>query len=63
MRRIGWGLIAAWALVSASAHADVVLPGAQHLGDQERADMTPVDPVRRAQMASNPSRFLFTNPT
>lgn len=65
MRRATAGL--AWLLVAAgvpaSVLADVLISGAQHVGDEERADMTPADPVRRAQMASNPSRFHLSQST
>lgn len=49
--------------VCGPTRADVVLSGAQHIGDDERADMTPSDPVRRTQMANNPSRFHLSQAT
>lgn len=61
MRRILAGLICA--AMSPALHADVLLSGAQHIGDQKRVDMTPTDPVRRAQMASNPNVFHLSQTT
>lgn len=48
---------------AAPARADIVLPGAQHIGDAERPEFTPRDPVRRAEMRSNPTRFHLSQTT
>jgi hypothetical protein len=53
----------AFCIVPGLVSADVTLFGAQHIGDSERADMAPSDPVRRAQEASNSSRFHLSQTT
>lgn len=49
--------------VAAQARADVLLLGSQHVGDDENGAFTPSDPVTRAQMRSNPSRFHLSQST
>lgn len=50
-------------LLAGTARADVVLNGAQHVGDGEGSQFTPVDPVRRDQMRAFPSYFHLSQPT
>lgn len=53
IRRIAWCAL----LAAGAARADIVLDGAQHVGDSRNAIYTPSDAVRRAQMSAWPSHF------
>ena len=46
----------------AETRADIVLLGSQHIGDEEIPSFTPTDPVTRAQMIANPTRFHLSQP-
>lgn len=48
-------------LVAAAAHADVVLQGAQHTGDNDDANLTPTNPVARLLFEANPSHFHLSS--
>lgn len=45
------------ALLSAPAHADIVVEGAQHIGDSDSATLQPGDPVTRRQHFREPTNF------
>lgn len=63
MKRI-FPLLATLLLLAARpAAADIVLPGSQHLGDKSNAGLTPTDPVKRAEMQGNPTRFFLSQTT
>lgn len=47
-------------LLSAPASADITLSGYQHIGDGSSSTYTPADPVKRAQMQSNPTHFYLS---
>lgn len=51
------GMLVAAALAAAPVRADIVIPGAQHVGDTQSATFTPVDPLRRDLMRSFPTLF------
>jgi len=50
----------ALALLAAPAHADVVLNGEQHIGDNESATFTPSDPVTLDEHSSSATRFYLS---
>ena len=58
---LGTGLL--MLLLSSAALADIRLEGHQHIGDEERNDLTPADPVTREQMLAYPTRFHLTQPS
>lgn len=44
------------------ASADVLMPGSQHIGDQDWNAFTPSEPVTRAEEQANPSHFSLSEP-
>ncbi len=50
-------------LLSTAVLADIRLEGHQHIGAEQRNDLTPADPVTREQMLAYPTRFHLTQPS